>query len=72
MKESEILSNVENISLSQRAIDENKLCDIWPTVKMGLEILKDLIKNPVVKYTIAGIIAAGDAIIGKICKNPKN
>jgi hypothetical protein len=69
MNTQEILSNADNISLEEAALaGKSKLCDIWPTVKEGLEILAGLIKNPVVKLTINAIIAAGDAIIGKICK----
>ncbi|MDB5139773.1 MAG: hypothetical protein JWR12_1689 [Mucilaginibacter sp.] len=69
MNTQEILSNADNISLEEAALTgHSKLCDIWPTVKDGLEILASLIKNPFVKLTINGIIAAGDAIIGKICK----
>lgn len=68
MKTSEILSNVESISLNKKADDNAKLVTIWPTVKIGLNLLQSIIKNPIVKYTIAGIIAAGDAIIGKIGK----
>ncbi|EHQ27964.1 hypothetical protein [Mucilaginibacter paludis] len=67
MNTSEILTNANNISLDTAAIDQNKFCQLWPTVKEGLEILAGLIKNPIVKLTINGIIAAGDAIIGKIC-----
>ena len=68
MNTQEIAQNVDNISLTPAATaDHNKLCDIWPTVKEGLVILASVIKNPIVKLTINGIIAAGDAIIGKIC-----
>lgn len=67
MNTNEILNNAENISLENVADNHSKLCEIWPIVKQGLGLLKDLIKNPFLKYTIAGIIAAGDAIIGKVC-----
>ncbi len=69
MNTQEILKNADSISLDQAALDgQSKLCEIWPTVKEGLQILAEVIKNPVVKLTINAIIAAGDAIIGKICK----
>lgn len=68
MNTQEISANVNNISLAPAVTDEhNKLCTIWPTVKEGLEILASVIKNPVVKVVIGTVIAAGDAIIGKIC-----
>jgi len=68
MSTQEILANADNISLEPAATqDHSRLCEIWPIVKEGLEILKDFIKNPVLKAIIGSIIAAGDAIIGKIC-----
>ena len=69
MDSQHILKNADNISLTPAATEgHSKLCDIWPTVKEGLEILKSLLKNPVLQVVIGSIIAAGDAIIGKICK----
>jgi len=68
MNTQEILSNANNISLETTTDAHSKLCDIWPTVKQGLQLLAEIIKNPIVKFTISGLIAAGDAIIGKICK----
>lgn len=69
MDSQNILKNAGNISLTSAATEQHsKLCDIWPTVKEGLEILKTFIKNPVLQAIISSIIAAGDAIIGKICQ----
>lgn len=69
MDSQHILKNADNISLTPAATEgHSKLCDIWPTVKEGLEILKSLLKNPVLQVVIGSIIAAGDAIIGKICQ----
>lgn len=69
MDSQDILNNADNISLTPAATEgHSKLCDIWPTVKEGLEILKSLLKNPVLQVVIGSIIAAGDAIIGKICQ----
>lgn len=69
MDSQQILDNADNISLTPAATEgHSKLCDIWPTVKEGLEILKSLLKNPVLQVVISSIIAAGDAIIGKICQ----
>ncbi|WP_295793207.1 hypothetical protein [Mucilaginibacter sp.] len=68
MSTQEILANADNISLEQAATqDHSRLCEIWPIAKEGLEILKNFIKNPIVKAVVESIIAAGDAIIGKIC-----
>jgi hypothetical protein len=69
MNTQEILKNADSISLDETAlVGQSKLCQLWPTVKEGLQLLAALIKNPVVKISIEAIIAAGDAIIGKICK----
>ncbi|ASU35966.1 hypothetical protein [Mucilaginibacter xinganensis] len=68
METSEISANVNNITLTAAAAaDHNKLCNLWPTVKEGLQLLATFISNPVVKVIISTVISAGDAIIGKIC-----
>ncbi|MGZ3873666.1 MAG: hypothetical protein ACXVJD_12160 [Mucilaginibacter sp.] len=69
MSTQQIPDSVNNISLvPASAEDHSKLCDIWPTVKEGLEILERLIRNPIVKGIINTVISAGDAIIGQICR----
>ena len=69
MNTQQISKNVDNISLEQVASDgQSELCKLWPNVKQGLQLLEALIKNPIVKVSIEAIIAAGDAIIGKICQ----
>ena len=69
METHEISANVNNISLTEAAAaDHSKLCNLWPTVKEGLQLLAGLINNPVVKVIISTVISAGDAIIGRICK----
>lgn len=69
MKTQEILDNADSISLEATATQNHgQLCTIWPTVKEGLTLLKEFIKNPIVKLSIAGLITAGDAIVGRICK----
>ncbi len=69
MNTKEISDNVNSISLDEAALaDHGKICEIWPVVKEGLELLKSLIKNIALKGIIDTIIAVGDAIIGKICK----
>jgi hypothetical protein len=68
MNAQDISANANDISLSPAATEgHSKLCDIWPTVKEGLQILEEALKNPVLKVIIGTIIAAGDAIVGKIC-----
>lgn len=45
----------------------NKFCEVWPTAKIALQLLQDVVKNPVVKVVINTVIAAGDAVAAKIC-----
>ncbi len=69
MNTKEIAANVNNISLESSATaGGNKLCEIWPIAKEGLELLEAAVKNPALKVIIGVIVAAGDAITGKICK----
>jgi hypothetical protein len=69
MNTKEIAANVKNISLESSATaGVNKLCEIWPVAKEALELLAAAVKNPALKVIIGVIIAAGDAITGKICK----
>jgi hypothetical protein len=66
MNEKEIIISSKDISLVKgKAAD---FCTIWPPTKKGLEILRDVIKNPVVKGIIGVVIAAGDAVSKEICK----
>ncbi|HVW97893.1 MAG TPA: hypothetical protein VHA56_18125 [Mucilaginibacter sp.] len=68
METNEILANAGNISLNQAApSDHSKLCEIWPKVKEGLQLLSAVIKNPVVKAVISTVIAAGDAVTKQLC-----
>lgn len=69
MNTQEILDNADNITLEAAAIEKNqsKLCEIWPIAKQALEILKSLVKDPLSKIIIDGIIKVGDVVIGKIC-----
>ncbi len=63
-----IVSNSADISLeSISAAKSTNFCTIWPNVKVGLELLRDLVKNPVVKATISIVIAAGDAVSKQVC-----
>jgi len=69
MNTQDILKNANNISLDEGVLEgPSKLCEIWPVVKEGLELLAAALKNPALKVIIGVIVAAGDAIIGKICK----
>ncbi len=56
--------NVNDVSLDEKALANGKsqFCEIWPTVKQGLEILKGIVKNPFLKTAISGLILVGDGI----------
>ena len=63
-----IKTKASDISLvSAPATEKNKFCDIWPGAKKGLELLQNIIKNPIAKAAIGIVIAAGDAVASKIC-----
>lgn len=69
MDTQEILDNADSISLEAAALEGNhsELCKIWPVAKQALEILAGLVTNIILKKAIQLIIAAGDAVIGKVC-----
>jgi len=56
--------NLDDVSLELSSENKSKLCEIWPIVKQGLELLKGSIKNPIVKSAIATLIRIGD---NKLC-----
>ena len=64
-----IKKNSKDISLvsAKAKAKTGKFCEVWPTAKIGLQLLQDVIKNPVVKVIINTVIAAGDAVAAKIC-----
>ena len=69
MDTQEILDNADSISLQPAALENNQseLCKIWPVSKHALELLKGLVKDPILKVIIGAVIAGGDAVIGKVC-----
>ena len=59
--------NAADITLSTTDDKKTKFCQSWPTAKIGLQLLADLVKNPIVKTIIQTVINAGDAIAATIC-----
>ena len=53
--------NLNEISLENEQ-EKLSFCELWPNVKRGLELLKTIIRNPVVKATIDIVIRLGDSI----------
>lgn len=63
-----ITGNAKDISLTAtRAGQRNNFCEIWPNAKMALEVLQQIIKNPVAKAAVGIVISAGDAVASRIC-----
>ncbi|WP_299359719.1 hypothetical protein [Mucilaginibacter sp.] len=67
MNTKDIIDNRGDISLVDTAKAQTEFCSIWPSVKSGLVILQNLIKNPIAKGAIGIVIAAGDAVSKQIC-----
>ncbi len=57
----------DDITLSNIDAKKADFCSVWPQARMGLEMLKDLIKNPIAKAAVGIVISAGDAVSSKIC-----
>ncbi|MBN8837409.1 MAG: hypothetical protein J0I09_09130 [Sphingobacteriia bacterium] len=65
MNTEQIVANSSNITLT--STNSNQFCTVWPSVKQGLQLLVDLVKNPIAKGAITLVIAAGDAVSKQIC-----
>ncbi|WP_294301725.1 hypothetical protein [uncultured Chryseobacterium sp.] len=52
-------SDIKNVSL-EKSPDSVNFCAVWPAAKKGLELLKEIIKNPVLKGVIGTVISLGD------------
>ena len=50
MTTKQIQENGNDITLDEAGVaaNQSKFCDIWPSARQGLEMLKDLTKNPLV------------------------
>lgn len=54
-------SDIKNVSL-EKSVESVNFCAAWPAAKTGLELLKNIVKNPVVKGLIGMIINVGDGL----------
>lgn len=59
--------NAENFNVDDESVDAKALaaagsrfCELWPSVKEGLELLKTIIKKPVLRFAINALIKFGD------------
>ncbi len=53
--------DIKDVSLEKSAASVN-FCSAWPAAKVGLELLMGIVKNPIVKASIAMIIKLGDGL----------
>ncbi|MFN8297577.1 MAG: hypothetical protein U0T75_00630 [Chitinophagales bacterium] len=67
MESRDIINQSEAISLTGNEEAQQRFCELWPTVKGGLQMLVEIIKNPIAKAAIGVVISAGDAVAGRIC-----
>ena len=67
MNTDQIIQNSKNISLAGTGEEKNKFCTVWAEVKIGLELLQSILKNPIAKAAIGIVIAAGDAVAKETC-----
>ncbi len=63
--------NAENFIVDDASIDAkelaaagSKFCELWPTVREGLELLKLIVKKRIFKWAIEGLIKFGDKQCG--------
>ena len=68
MKIKDISTMVGDISLDTKVLTaQNRFCQIWPTVKEGLQLLANAVNNAVVKFAINTLITAADGIFNSTC-----
>lgn len=68
MAKNQIVKDAKNISLVlPKGTSRTGFCEIWPTAKTALGLLKDMVKNPALKVIIGTIISAGDAVSSRVC-----
>ncbi|WP_294286190.1 hypothetical protein [uncultured Chryseobacterium sp.] len=54
-------SDIKNVSLEKQP-ESVDFCASWTAAKAGLELLREIIKNPVLKGLIGTVISLGDGI----------
>lgn len=54
-------ANVKDVSLSASPESVN-FCNYWPAAKTGLQLMEQIIKNPVVKGVIKMLVELGDRL----------
>lgn len=68
MAKNQIVTDAKNISLNlPKGATRTGFCEIWPTAKNALSLLKEMVKNPALKLIIGTIISTGDAVSSRVC-----
>lgn len=63
------MKKTNQVSLLDVKVENNEdFCTIWPQVKIGLETIKEIIDNVIVKKSIELIIVACDKIAENVCQ----
>lgn len=62
------LFDINKVSFEENSeVHQNAFCSIWETAKPALELLIQIIKNPIVKWVIEIVITVGDRVKQKVC-----
>jgi hypothetical protein len=67
MTPEQIMRKGKDITLENVEKKQKKFCEVWPNAKIGLELLIEMTKNPMVKGVIGIVIAGGDVVAKKVC-----
>lgn len=54
-------SDIKNVSL-ERSTESVNFCAAWPAAKTGLQLLRDIVKNPILKSLVGTVISLGDGL----------
>jgi len=60
LKEEDFIVDAASIDEKAAAAAGARFCELWPSVKEGLELLKTIIKKPVLRFAINALIRFGD------------
>ncbi|MEO8447900.1 MAG: hypothetical protein ABI528_10415 [bacterium] len=58
----EIKIDASKITLEGSKAEKMDFCAVWPATRQGLDYLRSIVSNPIVKLIVGVIISAGNAI----------
>lgn len=66
--------DMTNVSMDEEAIHEESgkpakhvFCNNWDNARIGLEAIRTIVKNPIVKVIVGMVITLGDSAKSKFC-----